>query len=66
MYGAKEKKDTAIGNASSKWNRIGPMRAPNFIRQSVRWDYAPDICKDYKETGYCTFGGDFFDWDLFN
>ena len=21
-----------------------------------RWDYAPDICKDYKETGFCGFG----------
>ncbi|VDK50110.1 unnamed protein product [Anisakis simplex] len=56
MYGAKEKKDTARGNAASGWNRVGPMRAPNFIRQSVRWDFAPDICKDYKETGFCTFG----------
>uniref|UniRef100_A0A9J2PC55 RING finger protein 113A n=1 Tax=Ascaris lumbricoides TaxID=6252 RepID=A0A9J2PC55_ASCLU len=56
MYGAKEKKDTARGNASSGWNRVGPIRAPNFIRQSVRWDFAPDICKDYKETGFCTFG----------
>ena len=22
----------------------------------MRWDYQPDICKDYKETGYCGFG----------
>ena len=21
-----------------------------------RWDYAPDICKDFKETGFCGFG----------
>ncbi|MFH4973684.1 hypothetical protein AB6A40_000393 [Gnathostoma spinigerum] len=56
MYGAKEKKDTARGNASSGLNRMGPIRAPSFVRQSVRWDYAPDICKDYKETGFCTFG----------
>lgn len=32
------------------------MRAPSNIRTSVRWDYAPDICKDYKETGFCGFG----------
>ncbi|EYB92671.1 hypothetical protein Y032_0191g1309 [Ancylostoma ceylanicum] len=56
MYGAKEAKDTAKGNASSGLNRIGPIRAPQFVRQTVRWDYAPDICKDYKETGFCTFG----------
>ena len=24
----------------------------------MRWDYQPDICKDYKETGYCGFGGE--------
>lgn len=23
----------------------------------MRWDYQPDICKDYKETGFCGFGG---------
>ncbi|WKY00064.1 hypothetical protein Q1695_014720 [Nippostrongylus brasiliensis] len=56
MYGAKEAKDTVKGNASSGLNRIGPIRAPQFLRQTVRWDYAPDICKDYKETGFCTFG----------
>lgn len=22
----------------------------------MRWDYQPDVCKDYKETGYCGFG----------
>ncbi|VDN36230.1 unnamed protein product [Gongylonema pulchrum] len=56
VYGAKEKKDTVWGNASSGLNRFGPIRAPGFVRQSVRWDFAPDICKDYKETGFCTFG----------
>lgn len=25
-------------------------------KATVRWDYAPDVCKDYKETGYCGFG----------
>ncbi|PAA92415.1 hypothetical protein BOX15_Mlig008356g1, partial [Macrostomum lignano] len=34
----------------------GPVRAPANLRVTVRWDYQPDICKDYKETGYCTFG----------
>ncbi|VDO99376.1 unnamed protein product [Soboliphyme baturini] len=51
-----EKADTAVGNASSGLVRKGPIRAPNFLRQSVRWDYQPDICKDYKETGFCGFG----------
>ncbi|KAI3903604.1 hypothetical protein MKW98_032258 [Papaver atlanticum] len=34
----------------------GPLRASAHIRTSARWDYQPDICKDYKETGYCGFG----------
>lgn len=50
------KKDTAQGNASSGMVRKGPIRAPEHIRSTVRWDYQPDICKDYKETGFCGFG----------
>lgn len=50
-------KDTAAGNASSGLVRRGPIRAPANLRATVRWDYQPDICKDYKETGFCGFGG---------
>lgn len=31
-------------------------RKHNFIRSTIRTDYQPDICKDYKETGFCGFG----------
>ncbi|CAD6991716.1 RING finger protein 113A [Ceratitis capitata] len=51
-----KKEGTAQGNASSGMVRKGPMRAPAHLRATVRWDYQPDICKDYKETGYCGFG----------
>lgn len=34
----------------------GPLRASAHIRTTARFDYQPDICKDYKETGYCGFG----------
>nr|CAG4638590.1 EOG090X09Q6 [Cyclestheria hislopi] len=51
-----EKKDTAQGNAASSNVRKGPIRAPANVRATVRWDYQPDICKDYKETGFCGFG----------
>jgi hypothetical protein len=34
----------------------GPIRAPSFVRSSCRFDYQPDICKDYKETGFCGYG----------
>ena len=40
----------------SSENAKGPVRAPTNIRSTVRWDYKPDLCKDYKETGYCGFG----------
>lgn len=52
-----KKKDTAAGNASSGMVRKGPIRAPANLRATVRWDYQPDICKDFKETGFCGFGG---------
>jgi len=51
-----EKKDTAAGNASSGMVRKGPVRAPAHLRSTIRWDYQPDICKDFKETGFCGFG----------
>jgi len=51
-----QKKDTPQGNAASGFVRKGPVRAPDNIRSTVRWDYQPDICKDYKETGFCGFG----------
>ena len=50
-----EKRDTAAGSAA-KMSASGPKRAAGNIRNTVRWDYAPDICKDYKETGFCGFG----------
>jgi RING finger protein 113A len=34
----------------------GPLKASKFIRTTSRFDYQPDICKDYKDTGFCGFG----------
>jgi RING finger protein 113A len=34
----------------------GPLKAPTFVRTTSRFDYQPDICKDYKDTGFCGFG----------
>lgn len=34
----------------------GPVRQTAHVRPDVRMDYARDICKDYKETGYCGYG----------
>jgi len=35
---------------------LGPQRASLHHRAISRFDYQPDICKDYKETGYCGYG----------
>lgn len=42
--------------ASKVTGTHGPLRAPTFLRATARFDYQPDICKDYKETGFCGFG----------
>ena len=34
----------------------GPIKAGNNVRTISVVDYQPDVCKDYKETGYCGFG----------
>jgi len=34
----------------------GPIKASAFVRTTCRFDYQPDICKDYKDTGFCGFG----------
>jgi len=34
----------------------GPIRVSKFIRTTSRFDYEPEICKDYKDTGFCGFG----------
>jgi RING finger protein 113A len=30
--------------------------APSNVRFTCRFDYNPSLCKDYHDTGYCTFG----------
>ena len=34
----------------------GPVRASQNIRVTARFDFEPNICKDYKETGFCGYG----------
>eukprot|EP00371_Babesia_bovis_P002232 XP_001610879.1 zinc finger protein [Babesia bovis T2Bo] len=44
--------------AAAKYTGLyGPVRASmTNVRTTLRIDYQPDVCKDYKETGYCGFG----------
>jgi hypothetical protein len=46
-------------NSFTKYDILTPMfveRGSAHIRATVRMDYQPDLCKDYKETGYCGYG----------
>ncbi|RUS34573.1 hypothetical protein BC938DRAFT_479656 [Jimgerdemannia flammicorona] len=47
--------DTEKRLANPKMAR-GPQRAPANIRVTAVFDYKPDLCKDYKETGFCGYG----------
>lgn len=50
------KKEGAI-SAGKYTGTYGPVRnSHNNIRRTMRIDLNPEICKDYKETGYCGFG----------
>lgn len=49
-------KDMAQVGANKVTGTQGPIRAPSFVRSTCRFDYQPDVCKDYKETGFCGYG----------
>lgn len=36
--------------------KMGPFKAPSNVRSTSVFDYQPNLCKDYKETGYCGYG----------
>lgn len=43
-------------NPNAPTRVVGPMKAPTNIRTITVTDYAPDVCKDFKQTGFCGFG----------
>jgi RING finger protein 113A len=43
-------------NPDAPSRSIGPIKAPTNIRTITVTDFAPDVCKDYKQTGFCGFG----------
>ncbi|KAN0067056.1 hypothetical protein V8E54_014842 [Elaphomyces granulatus] len=43
-------------NPNAPAKQVGPMKAPTNIRTITVTDYCPDVCKDYKQTGFCGFG----------
>ncbi|KAL8286649.1 hypothetical protein RQP46_004177 [Phenoliferia psychrophenolica] len=59
---AEEVKDDGIyrgaaGQAHKLPKAFGPVKGgPGNVRTITVVDYQPDVCKDYKETGFCGFG----------
>ncbi|KAF2400886.1 hypothetical protein EJ06DRAFT_529980 [Trichodelitschia bisporula] len=43
-------------NPNALAKTVGPMKAATNIRTVTITDFAPDVCKDYKQTGFCGFG----------
>ncbi|KAG6008826.1 hypothetical protein E4U21_003855 [Claviceps maximensis] len=43
-------------NPDAPQRAVGPIKAPTNIRTITVTDFAPDVCKDYKKTGFCGFG----------
>ncbi|KAF4553471.1 Pre-mRNA-splicing factor cwc24-like protein [Elsinoe fawcettii] len=43
-------------NPDAKPKLAGPVKAATNIRTITVTDFAPDVCKDYKQTGFCGFG----------
>ena len=43
-------------NPNAPNRSFGPIKAATNIRTITVTDYSPDVCKDYKQTGFCGFG----------
>jgi RING finger protein 113A len=53
---AQEQQDGMFRKKERNKFLAGPIKASAFVRTTSRFDYQPDICKDYKDTGFCGFG----------
>lgn len=54
LYRGASKYAAQLPTGSAKY---GPIKAPQAdVRMITLVDYQPDVCKDYKETGWCGFG----------
>ena len=43
-------------NPDSMSRQVGPQKSSTNVRTVTVTDFAPDVCKDYKQTGWCGFG----------
>ncbi|KAJ1941518.1 RNA-splicing factor [Kickxella alabastrina] len=54
LYKGKKGYTNRVSGTGSR--RAGPFKAPANLRATSVFDYQPNVCKDYKETGYCGYG----------
>ncbi|MDI1492239.1 MAG: RNA-splicing factor [Ramalina farinacea] len=47
---------SGAGGGGGSGKHVGPVKAPTNVRTITVTDFAPDVCKDYKQTGFCGFG----------
>jgi RING finger protein 113A len=43
-------------NPDRQTKTVGPVKSSTNVRTITVTDFAPDVCKDYKQTGFCGFG----------
>ncbi|EXJ83734.1 hypothetical protein A1O1_07360 [Capronia coronata CBS 617.96] len=43
-------------NPDRAGKQVGPVKSSSNVRTITVTDFAPDVCKDYKQTGFCGFG----------
>ena len=43
-------------NPEAPQRSVGPVKGSSNVRTITVTDFAPDVCKDYKQTGFCGFG----------
>lgn len=43
-------------NPDAPSKQVGPVKSSTNVRTITVTDFAPDVCKDYKQSGYCAFG----------
>lgn len=51
--GAASYQSYILKNPNAPTRTVGPVKAPTNIRTITVTDFAPDVCKDYKQTGFC-------------
>jgi RING finger protein 113A len=53
---SRDKDSTSRDSQVAPKKAVGPVKAPTNVRMTVFTDFSPDVCKDYKQTGFCGFG----------